>query len=151
MVTTFHDASALVKRYLREPGSDIVRSITERIVVSDLSLVEVPSAIWRKQRSGSVTSEDAGLLVSAFGYDARGDADAPPRFSGVSLAGEVLERAADLLPRYELRTGDAVQLASALAARASLEGCDVFVAFDRRLRAAAVAEGFTLLPERISA
>lgn len=145
-MTTFHDASALVQRYVPGPGSTLVREIEDRVVVSDLSLVEVPAAIWRKQRAGEVSHEDAALLVAAFGYDVRGGTFDPPLFASVALVPGVLERAIDLLPRHGLSGGEAVQLASALTARSALEFCDTFVAFDDRLRNAAAAEGFTPFP-----
>ena len=145
-MTTFCDASAILKRYVDEPGTEVVDALDERLVVSDLSTVEVPSAIWRKQRSGELAAEDASVLVAAFDYDVRGGTYQPPRYATVELRPEILTRAAELLPRHELRAADAIQLASAIAARASLEFCDSFATFDHRLRVAAAAEGFTVVP-----
>ncbi len=145
-MTTFCDASAILKRYVPEAGAAAVADLDGRLVVSDLSAVEVPSAIWRKQRLGELAAEDASVLVAAFGHDLRGGTYDAPRFATVALGSSVLLRAADLLPRYELRAGDAIQLASAITARASLEFCDTFATFDRRLRVAAAAEGFSVLP-----
>jgi hypothetical protein len=45
-----------------------------------------------------------------------------------------------------LRGADAVQLASALLARQADPAVSMMAVFDERLRAAASAEGFTLLP-----
>jgi predicted nucleic acid-binding protein len=145
-VTTFCDASAILKQYVPEAGAVVVTELDGRLVVSDLSAVEVPSAIWRKQRMGELAAEDAGVLVAAFGHDLRGGTYEPPRYATVALGTEVLDRAADLLPRHGLRAGDAIQLASAIAARASLEFCDTFVTFDRRLGIAAAVEGFSVIP-----
>jgi hypothetical protein len=44
-----------------------------------------------------------------------------------------------------VRAYDAVQLASALAARAANPGCREFACFDEGLRAAAAREGFALV------
>ncbi len=145
-MTTFCDASAIVKRYVDEPGSATLAALDERVVVSDLSTVEVPSAIWRKQRAGELSADDASVLVAAFGYDLRGSTYQSPRYATVELVPTVLERAADLLPRHDLRAGDALQLASAVSARASLEFCDTFMSFDRRVRIAAATEGFVVMP-----
>lgn len=146
-MTAFQDASAIVKQYVPEVGSEAVRALDTRIVVSDLSAVEVPSAIWAKQRRGEITLADAGVLVSAFGFDLHGGTYQPPRFASIALRVEVLDRAAGLVAQYGLRAGDAIQLASALVARESLEFCDTFVVFDPRLRNAAAAEGFALVPD----
>ncbi len=63
---------------------------------------------------------------------------------------ETLEDAVRLTGVHGVRAYDAVQLASARAARAVDPGIDAFAAFDHGLRRAAAAEGFTLLPERYS-
>ena len=145
-MTTFCDASAIVKRYVEEPGSAAVAALDERVVVSDLSAVEVPSAIWRKQRAGELSPHDASVLVAAFGHDLRGGTYQLPQYATVELKPAVLERAAELLPRHDLRSGHAVQLASAVSARSSLDFCDTFMTFDHGLRIAAAAEGFVLAP-----
>ncbi len=145
-MTVFVDASAIVKRYVAEAWSPAVAELGQRIVVSGLSVVEVPSAIWRKQRSGELSAEDASLLVSAFSYDVCGSSYQPPRFATVQLSTGILDRAAELLPRHDLRAGDAVQLACAIVARESLDFCDTFVVLDRRLRAAAMSSGFVVTP-----
>ena len=46
----FLDASALVKRYIDEPGSDAIRDLVRkkrRIAASSLSGLEVPAALFR--------------------------------------------------------------------------------------------------------
>lgn len=145
-MTVFVDASAIVKQYVAEEWSSTVADLGQRIVVSDLSTVEVPSAIWRKHRAGELSTEDASLIVSAFGYDLRGSSYHAPRFATVEVSSGVLDRAAELLPSHDLRADDAVQLACAIVARESLEFCDTFVAFDRRLRHAAMSSGFVVSP-----
>ena len=145
-MTSFCDASAIVKHYAAEPGGAAIADLGPRLVMSDLSAVEVPSAIWRKHRDGQLSAEDASVLVAAFGYDLRGSTYQPPRFAAVDLTSALLDRAADLLARHDLRAGDAIQLASALVARDALEFCDTFVAFDRKLRVAAAASGFVVVP-----
>lgn len=145
-MTTFCDASAIVKQYVDERGSRSMATLGERLVVSDLSAVEVPSAIWRKHRSGEVSASDASVLVSAFAFDLRGGTYQSPRYAAIELRPAVLAQAADLLPRHDLRAGDAVQLASAIAARTTLEFCDSFATFDSRLRVAVAAEGFVVVP-----
>jgi predicted nucleic acid-binding protein len=123
-----------------------VRSIAEPIVVSALARVEVPAAIWRKHRSGELDREDALVLARTFAADYAGTRDAPARFLAVRVADRVLGRAAGLTGECGLRAYDAVQLASALAARRIDERCATFASFDHDLTAAAAGEGFDMLP-----
>jgi len=146
-VTVFADSSALVKRYADEVAHQLVRAIAEPLVVSSLARVEVPAALWRKQRLDEMGAEDAAVLVAAFEADLFGEDAEPPQFAAVALTSAVLDDASLLCARHPLRTGDAVQLASAAAARAADPECTTFAAFDLVLREAAAAEGFALVPE----
>ncbi len=123
-----------------------MRSIAAPIVVSALARVEVPAAIWRKHRSGELDREDALVLARTFAADYAGTRDAPARFLAVRVAGRILERAASLTGERGLRAYDAVQLASALAARRIDERCATFASFDHDLTVAVVEEGFDTLP-----
>jgi len=141
-LTAFADSSAVVKRYADEAGSDEVRALP-LLVVSALARVEVPAALWRKQRAGHLSAEDAGILTSFFEQDWY-DEDGP--FAVVPANAEVLELAAQLAPTRGLRAYDSVQLASAVAARSADPSIDQFACFDEDLRAAAAAEGFQSTP-----
>jgi predicted nucleic acid-binding protein len=149
-VTAFADSGALVKLYADEPGHERVRELPT-LVVSQLARVEVPSAIWRKQRLGELDAGAAGVLTSAFEADWSGTEEEPPRFSAVTATVAVLEGAARLCAVHGLRAYDAVQLASALAARDAVPECRTFTAFDRHLRGAAAVEGFSLVPAVLEA
>lgn len=144
-MTVFADSSALVKLYADEPGHEHVHALSG-LVVSQLARVEVPSAVWCKQRLGELDPGAARLLTSAFEADWSGTAEEPPRFSVVTPTVAVLEGAARLCAVHGLRAYDAVQLACALATRDAVLECRTVAAFDRQLRAAAAAEGFTLVP-----
>jgi predicted nucleic acid-binding protein len=109
--------------------------------VSAVARVEIPAALWRKSRTGQLSAEHAGLLTTAFEsdwYDAAGP------FVVVGANADVLGDAARLTATRALRAYDAVQLASALAARAADPAVDVFACFDHGLRAAAAQEGFVV-------
>jgi uncharacterized protein len=147
-VTAFADSSALVKLYADEPGHERIRELSG-LVVSQLARVEVPSAIWRKQRLGELYADAARLLTSAFEADWSGTEEELPRFSAVTATVAVLEGAARLCAVHGLCAYDAVQLACALAARDAIPECQTFAAFDRQLRAAAAAEGFVLVPSTL--
>jgi predicted nucleic acid-binding protein len=134
-----------VKLYADEPGHRPIRAVGE-LVVSALARVEVPSALWRKTRTGGLEDATASILVSAFESDFHGDSDSSPRFTVLSLTERVLIDAAREAARHSLRAYDAVQLASALVAREVDSRCCQFACFDSELRGAAGRAGFLLLP-----
>lgn len=140
-MSAFADSSALVKLYADEAGSADVRSHAT-LIVSALARVEVPAALWRKARTGALDAADAALLTRAFHTDRTGVGDRPPRFSAVSMTSEVLDRAARLVAVHPLRAHDAVQLASAIAAREADPACTRMLVMDHQLTRAATAEGF---------
>lgn len=139
-MSTFADASALVKLYVEEEHHTWVRAL-DAIVVAQVSRVEVPGALWRKTRTGELDAADAALLVQAFEADWFGAPSEPARFTVVAATDAVLNRAAGLTGVHGLRAYDAVQLGSALALAAADPPSSTFVAFDRSLRRAAAAEG----------
>ncbi len=65
----------------------------------------------------------------------------------IRVGDDVVTGATEAVARHPLRAYDALQLASALVVRRTLDGLDGFVAFDTGLRAAAAAEGLVVLPE----
>jgi uncharacterized protein len=144
-LTTFADSSALVKLYADEAGSEYIRGLVS-VAVAQLARVEVPAALWRKQRMGELSAADARLLTADFEADCFGTDSEPPRFAAVAAAGRLLDEAARLCASHGLRAHDAVQLSSALAVRRADGNCTAFAAFDRSLRTAAAAEGFELVP-----
>ncbi|MGH3433252.1 MAG: type II toxin-antitoxin system VapC family toxin [Thermocrispum sp.] len=142
----FADSSALAKLYADEPGLQAVRELP-LVVISELARVEVPAAIWRKQRCGELTATDAAVLTAEFEADYFGTESEPPRFLPIVVSSVVLQVAARAVRLHGLRAYEAVQLATAQAAHAELSDCDTFAAFDTALCEAAVREGFTLLPD----
>jgi uncharacterized protein len=144
-VSTFLDSSAVVKLYADEADHERIRSLSVR-VVSQLARVEVPAAIWRKQRMAELTPAEAGLLVAAFEADYFGAFGEAPRFIAVAASTEVLDMAARYTGTHGLRAYDAVQLATARMTAMADPECRTFAAFDKQLRTAAAAEGFDLVP-----
>jgi uncharacterized protein len=141
----FADSSALVKLYASEADDDVVRALGA-VDVSELCLVEVTSALWRKHRGGTLSREETATLVRRLQADLSGTDAREPRFVMVPLASPMLRDAAGLTGVHPIAAGDAIQLASALAARRADPECRTFACFDRRLRAAAAAEGFAVVP-----
>ena len=143
-MSSFADSSALVKLYADEPGDQAVRKL-DQIVVAQLARVEVPSALWRKQRMGELDAKQAGLLVTQFENDWFGVDDTPRRFEVVRMTSLIVEDAVHLTGTYKLRAYDAVQLATARAVRTADPSVTQFVVFDKTLREAAAADGFTIV------
>jgi len=115
------------------------------LVVSCLARVEVPAALWRKQRLREISSEDAELLSAAFAADYRGTVDDAARFAVIALTEAILEAGAEACAVHGLRAYDGIQLATAVAARGADAGCARFVCFDADLSAAAGRVGFDTL------
>lgn len=84
--------------------------------------------------------------MAAFEVDFKGAGERRPRFGVIEAGSAILEDAATRTAAHRLRAYDAVQLASALAARAADPKCGVLACFDDDLRDAAAANGFTLIP-----
>lgn len=145
-MTVFADTSAVVKLYADEAGSDGIR-VLEAMFVSQLCRVELPAALWRKNRLKALTAGDARILITAFENDLfRADG----RLSPIRITAGILDDAATLTATHGLRAYDAVQLATACAARGIDPQCDTLAAFEGELREAAAREGFLLLPESAS-
>jgi predicted nucleic acid-binding protein len=126
------DASALVKRYVAEPGSDSVRdamATAERWFVCRVGFVETSRAV----------SLAAAHAVTAFEREWAA-------FGLVEVDQALVEHAAALAMEHALRSLDALHLAAALVLpRQGL----VLATWDRRLHAASEAEGLVLLPETL--
>jgi uncharacterized protein len=122
------DSSALVKLVLPEPESEALagylRERRPRAVSTILAAVEVPRAV---ERAEPVDPVAAGRRLRAVLGET----------TLVDLTLELADQAAPL-PPPELRAADAVHLATALALG---EDLSAFVAYDRRLLAAAGAAG----------
>jgi predicted nucleic acid-binding protein len=131
------DSSALAKLYLPEPGSDTLdRSLRGRrdLLVSELSITEVVSAVARRRREGALTQAQANRIRDAVLEDAGGGA-----FTRLDLAPATHRRAEQLLlstGTLPVRTLDALHIALALSGEATS-----IVTFDKRMEEAAVLHG----------
>jgi uncharacterized protein len=111
------------------------------VLVSALSMTEVLAVVWGKTLGGELSRPQASVLDRAFVADIRRG-----RFEVLPVAPEVVARSLECVRRHRLRGADAVQLARARLAREAAHEVGTMAVFDERLRAAASAEGFTLLP-----
>ena len=113
MSAYFCDSSAIVKRYVVETGSDWILAVTDpavgnRIYVARITLVEVVSAISRRERGGHILAADADKSRANF------EKDFSIQFRKVEITEDLAEIAAQLAKNYNLRGYDAVQLSAAL-------------------------------------
>jgi len=136
------DASALVKLFVPEAESDelnlALTGLTD-VIVSDLALTEVASALGRRTREGRLTREESDRL---YREATKLQATSQP----AELTPPVHRRAERLMLSLSipLRTLDALHIATALDARAA-----TVVTFDPRLRDAAVSQGLFVAPPSI--
>jgi predicted nucleic acid-binding protein len=140
----FWDSSALVKRYVVEAGTTWVQAIAHlparnALIVARITWVEVQSALARRQREGSLTSDQVARAMRTFRYDWN------VQYRVVDLDQPLAELAGQLVSRHILRAYDAVQIASALRIEPAFSDSRftslTFVAADDRLLSAAEAEG----------
>jgi len=144
-VTNYYiDASALVKRYTREPGSTWVLQITEpsaqhTILLAEITFAEVAAALAAKQRApGDLTPLQGARILSRFLQDC------VDHFLLLPVDRLVIDRAVEVTQRYRVRGYDAVQLATVIVTRETIQShhlpSPVFVAADRDLPAAVGTE-----------
>lgn len=128
------DASALVKRYVAEPGSELVREAMDR------------AESWYIGRPGFVETVRAVAIAAGMGATRRVKEEWPS-FGVVEVDQALVEHAAALAVDRDLRSLDSLHLAAGLVLPSENL---LFATWDRRLHAAAVAEGLSLLPELLS-
>jgi len=76
MAIYFLDTSAIVKRYIAEPGQAWVLSLCDPaqqhdLYISQITLVEVVATICRRAREQSISLPERDRLVAAFRQDSR--------------------------------------------------------------------------------
>jgi predicted nucleic acid-binding protein len=141
-VSTYFDASAMVKLLLVEEGSATAGRLWAQATEPFVSIVgyaELRGSVARAARGGRIADDDyttARLELERMWGS----------LAAIRLDGRLTRLAGSLADRHALTALDAIHLASALSLRDP--GEDVaFVTFDRRLAEAALAEGLTVLPE----
>ena len=141
MALFYLETSALVKLYVREPGTEqllklVSRTGNHRFAVLTLSKVEFHSAIRRREREGDIDPLLAHRLLDRFGKHME------TKFVKQVMNESVLDLAASLVGQHPLRAYDAVQLAGCLTLRAgSRPDSPTFISSDQRLIQVAKAEG----------
>jgi predicted nucleic acid-binding protein len=135
------DASAAVKLYLTEPGSEELQRATrgrDDLLLSELAATEVTSALARGRRERKIPVETAVRIHRKLREHLAGGV-----FQRVELDSATHEHAERLLlsASLPLRAGDALHIALAMAAHSG-----VIVTFDIRLARAARQTGLATVP-----
>ena len=147
MTIYYLDASAIAKRYLHEPGTRWINSLSDsavpcRLTSVELVTVEVICALTRAQRERriSVAARDRSLT--------RFIADVRAMLSLLAVSQQTWDLAGQLAIRYPLRAYDAIHLASVQELTAGLTQvglpAPIFVSADTQLLQAARAEGLAI-------
>ncbi len=138
------DTSALVKRYIRETGSnDVVELVEDAEAVGSVVLaqVEMASALGKAARLEWVER----LAVKKAWQDFLLHW---PSFTRIGVTPLLAERASQLSWEYGLRAYDAAHLAASLIWRETLDAPVVLAAYDRELWLAGQKAGMTVWPEK---
>jgi len=138
-VILYLDTSSLVKIYLEEPHSDLVREwvdAAEMIATSRVAFPEALSTFARRKKQGDLDPQAFDLVRETLETD----------WPKLILLPLKERKAGDLAVKHLLRGFDAVHLAAASELQELLQSEGVvFSSFDNKLLGAARAEGIPLL------
>jgi len=140
----FLESTAFARLFVQEPGTETLVRLMETVednrkLIAASAPLEVYAAIRRRERSGSISPEDANAALEILRLEAARMVQEP-------LNPAVLEAARQLIDRTELRWPDALQLGAAIVAREMFLGTEiVFISTSQQLLDTAKAEGFHVL------
>jgi predicted nucleic acid-binding protein len=131
------DTSALVKLYVDEEGSPLVRSAVDQaslIATSAVAYVEARAAFVRRRHEGGLPARDYRRIIR--------DLDADwARYLVVGITDSLIREGARLAEAHQLRAYDAIHLGCATAIHGRLAEPVVFASWDLVLEKAAKDEG----------
>jgi len=140
----YFDTSALVKRYHREEGTEVVDKIIEGespIYFSTIAIAETISALRKLKSMRKISRKMYEKLVGVF------FGEVEKRFVIVPLDDSQILTTIKMIEKHNLRTLDALHLA--VASEIKIMGDVIFVSSDKKLLLAAKKEGFGILnPEK---
>ena len=137
------DTSALVKRYIREAGTDEVIALLENagsVGSASLTKVEMAAAFEKTVRQRWVKRKIAKQAWQDF-------LDHWYSFTRLNTSSGIIDHASSLAWDYSLRGYDAMHLACALLWKETLETQIAMATFDRNLWQASKKAGLTVWPE----
>ncbi len=149
MTDFYVDTSALLKRYLKEPGTSAVdllfnnASPGSRFHTSFFTVLEVCAALLRPLKAGQLTQRVVDVALAQFGQDTQGLLNVWP------VDQDVLTGAKTVVMKHRLRAPDAIHLSTALDIRSVVGDVSlVLVASDKELlQASAEQRLVTLNPQ----
>lgn len=143
MTLYYLDASAWVKRYQQEQGTEWVEQLLRSnayIACSVLGVVEVCAALGRRVRGGLMERSVLESLITIVQTDWQ-------RFLQIEIQSPIIDQSFAIVENYYLRGADAVHLASALSLVHYCSPSDaiIVVASDGELLRAASEAGLTVI------
>lgn len=129
----YFDTSALLRRYVREPGTDRVLFLmkTHPVITAAIAPLEAVSALRRLEAVGDVQTKTYRAVFKRIQDDRQAW-----HFVAVSI--EILQDAERVVQELNVRSLDAIHLASASACQKRLKRPLSFITADRQQRDAAV-------------
>jgi predicted nucleic acid-binding protein len=143
-LTVYVDTSALLKVYIEEEGSALVRDQLDRatqLATSAITRVEVHTALARRRHGRDLPQAAYREVVRAFEADWE-------RVLRLAVSDAVLGQATRLGAEHVLRAYDAIHLSSAVLLRTQIGGEVLLASWDDDLDAAALRERFAVLRPR---
>lgn len=141
------DSSALVKRYLTEPGSAWVANLCQpnignTIATGQITKAEIAATFARKYRNGDIKPSDYAIALQDLAHHFS------HQYLTIDIDQALVDLAVELTRRQKLRGYDAIQLAAALTLNETLTQAQIpsptFVAADDDLLQAAQNENLAV-------
>src|SRR5262245_17270367 len=128
----YFDSSVLIKRYIRQVGTDRALSLTRQhlVISAAIAPLEMRSALRRVEAHGGLSSKAFHAAVKRIQTERE-------KWDLVAITSEILQSAERLAIDLNVRSLDSIHLASALACQFRLKRRLAFVTADRRQRDAA--------------
>ena len=146
MPVFYLDTSAIVKRYRNEPGTEAIDRLfgvpqtgTE-FYTSFLTTLELTSSILRLVKGGQLGQPRADNVLARYRQDSQGTIQIWP------LTDAIVNGAVRVVEQHQLRSGDAIHLATATTIfRLAPASETVLVSSDRELLDSAMQSGMSVL------
>jgi len=142
-VRIFLDTSSLIKLYYIEDGTELLDKIfdqhpIDKIFLSEISLIEFYSAIYKKVRTNNLSLKNANDILTSFNND-------KSKYTFVAIDSRLIEISQILLGKYGikgLRSLDAIQFASVYSIKKIIDGA---VSNDKLLNSFLTSEDINVL------